>query len=117
MPSIEDDGVDKAAFRRQLDTTLRQRDPESLRAFLLTSGQWEADTIPADVPAAMWMMILASPALDDLHVEAQAWLRANGHTQEAELLAGRKTSQGANTRSGGGRPQHKGGNHHNNKRP
>ena len=106
MPSANDDNddaVDKAAFRRQLDATLRQRDPEALRQFLLESGQWQEDTIPADVPAAMWMMSLASPALSDLHPEAQSWLRSHGHVQEAELLAERKKSGAASKRSGGGR--------------
>jgi hypothetical protein len=118
MPSANDDNdaaVDKAAFRRQLDTTLRQRDPDALQAFLLDSGQWQTDTVPADVPAAMWMMILASPALSDLHIEAQSWLRSNGHTQEAELLAGRKKSGAASKRSGGERPQ-KDKDHRNGKR-
>jgi hypothetical protein len=107
----DDEGVDKATFRRQLDAALRQRDPDALQRFLLESGQWQEDTVPADVPAAMWMMILASPALSDLHAEAQSWLRSNGHAQEAELLAGRKKSGAAGKRSGGGRPQRKGGNH------
>jgi hypothetical protein len=98
----DDESVDKAAFRRQLDATLRQRVPEALRVFLLVSGQWQEDTIPADVPAAMWMMILASPALSDLHAQAQSWLRSHGRAQEAELLAGRKKSGATDKRSGGG---------------
>ena len=110
-----DDAVDKASFRRQLDATLRQRDADALRQFLLESGQWQEDTIPADVPAALWMMILASPALSDLRPEAQSWLRNHGHTQEAELLAGRKKSGAAGKRSGGGRTP-KGGNHRQSKR-
>jgi hypothetical protein len=115
MPPADDDAVDRATFRRQLDTTLRQRDAEALRQFLLASGQWLEDTIPADVPAAMWMMILASPALSDLHAEAQSWLRSHGHTQEAELLAGRKKSGAARKRSGRARPK-KDGSHANNGR-
>ncbi|HEX3270688.1 MAG TPA: hypothetical protein VHR15_08560 [Ktedonobacterales bacterium] len=113
----DDESIDKATFRRQLDATLRQRDSEALRQFLLESGQWQENSVPTDVPAAMWMMILASPALSDLHAEAQTWLRSNGHAQEAELLAGRKKSSGMDTRSGGGRPHQKGRNHRNNKRP
>jgi hypothetical protein len=109
VPSTDGEAVDKAAFRRQLDATLRQRDPEALRAFLLQSDQWQEDTIPADVPAAMWMMILASPALGDLHAEAQGWLRSHGHAQEAELLAGRKQSGAQRQRTSGGRPPQKGG--------
>jgi hypothetical protein len=106
------ESVDKAAFRRQLDATLRQRDPAALRAFLLDSGQWQADTIPADVPAAMWMMILASPALGDLHAEAQFWLRGHGHTQEAKILAGHKKSGVTDKRSGDRRQRHKGSGNH-----
>ena len=104
-----DESLDKAAFRRQLDVTLRQRDPAALRVFLLDSGQWQEDTVPTDVPAAMWMMILASPALSDLHAEAQSWLRSHGHAQEAELLAGRKKAGATDKRSGGGRSPQKGG--------
>ena len=113
--SSNDESIDKAAFRRQLDATLRQRDAEALGRFLLESGQWQEDTIPADVPAAMWMMILASPALGDLHPDAQSWLRSHGYTQEAELLASRKKSGPASKRSSGGRPQ-KDGNRGNNRR-
>jgi hypothetical protein len=107
----DNESADKAAFRRQLDATLRQRNPDALQAFLLASGQWQEDTVPADVPAAMWMMVLASPALSDLHTEAQSWLRSNGHAQEAELLAGRKKSGAASKPSGARRPQRKDGNH------
>jgi hypothetical protein len=108
MPPDEE-RADKAMFRRQLDATLRQRDPDALQAFLLESGQWQEDTVPADVPAAMWMMILASPALSDLHAEAQSWLRGHGHAREAELLAGRK-------KSGARHPQRKSENHRTGKR-
>ncbi len=118
MPPTDDGEVDKAAFRRQLDATLRQRSPDALRQYLLDSGQWQDDSVPADVPAAMWMMILASPALTDLHAEAQSWLRANGHAEAAELLAGRKKGGAAAQRSGGKRPpQHGGGNRQNGRRP
>ena len=115
--TADDEGVDKATFRRQLDATLRQRDPDVLQAFLLESGQWQEDTVPADVPAAMWMMVLASPALSDLHAEAQSWLCGHGHAEEAELLAGRKKSGAAGKPSGARRPQRKGGKHRNGRRP
>ena len=114
--SPDDESIDKATFRRQLDVTLRQRDPDALQVFLLESGQWQEDTVPADVPAAMWMMVLASPALSDLHAEAQSWLRGHGHAQEAELLAGRKKSRASSRRSGGGRTP-KDGSRRNGKRP
>jgi hypothetical protein len=108
MPS-NDASVDKVAFRRQLDAALRQRDPDALRRFLLEAGQWQEDTVPADVPAAMWMMTLASPALSDLHAEALSWLRSNGRAQEAELLSGRK-------KSGARYPQRKGDAHRHSER-
>jgi hypothetical protein len=118
MPPADDGAIDKRAFRRQLDATLRQRDPNALRAFLLDSGQWQEDTLPADVPTAMWMMVLASPSLADLHVEAQGWLQSHGRAHEAELLAGRKKSpeksDAASKRSAGGRPAKKGGESHKN---
>ena len=117
MPPANDDAVDKAAFRRQLDATLRQRDPQALREFLLNSGQWQVDSVPADVPAAMWMMILASPALGDLHTEAQSWLRTHGHAQEADLLAGPKKSGAASKGTGGGHSPHTGGSRKNGRRP
>jgi len=103
MPPSEDDAIDKAEFRRRLDATLRQRDPEALRQFLLDFGQWQADTVPADVEASMWMMILASPALGDLHAEAQYWLRGHGRAQEAELLAGKRRPGTAGHHPGGQR--------------
>lgn len=116
MPPADEEKVDSAAFRRQLDATLRQRDPEKLRAFLLAAGQWQEDAVPVDAPAAMWMMILASPALTDLHAEAQSWLRSNGHAEEADLLAGRKKAGGQ--RYGGKRPpQQGGGNRQHGRRP
>jgi hypothetical protein len=118
MPPSKDDPQDKVAFRRQLDAALRQRDPDALRAYLLDSGQWQTDTIPADVPAAMWMMILASPALSDLHSEAQTWLQDHGHAQEAELLAVRKKPQIGGQRPVGRHPQKRGaGNRRNGRRP
>jgi hypothetical protein len=117
MPPADDASVDKAAFRRQLDATLRQRVPESLRSFLLAAGQWQEDTVPADVPAAMWMMILASPALGELHAEAQSWLRSHGHAQEAELLASRKRSGAANQHPDRERSPRAGGGRHNGRRP
>jgi hypothetical protein len=106
VPS-KDESLEKAAFRRQLDATLRQRDPDALQAFLLDCGQWQTDTIPADVPAAMWMMTLASQALGDLHSEALTWLRENGRAREAELLTGRAKLQSARQRPGGRRPPQK----------
>src|SRR5262249_48688418 len=109
LPPTDDDALDKAAFRRQLDATLRQRDPDRLRQFLLASGQWQEVSVPADGPAAMVVEIPATPAPPGPHAEAQSWLRANGHAQEAELLSGRKKGGAGAQRRGGKRPPQRGG--------
>ncbi len=80
-------------FRRRLDDVLRQRDPASLRAFLIDEGQWTPETA-TDPEAAMWMMIATSPALANLRDEARQWLIAHGHATEAEAIFGAKRSPG-----------------------
>jgi hypothetical protein len=77
--------TDYPAFRRDLDTTLRQQDPARLREFLIARGQWRADT-PTDPERAMWLMIAASPNLRDLHAAARAWLEEHGHGSEAAAV-------------------------------
>jgi hypothetical protein len=92
--------IDAREFRRRLDETLRRRDPEALRDFLLASGQWEEGNTPADLPRAMWMMIAASTALADLHAEAERWLVAHGHEEEARAIL-RRGGAGGPSRPGG----------------
>ena len=65
-------------FRRRLDDVLRQRDPTTLRAFLIAEGQWTPETA-TNPEAAMWMMIATSPALANLRDEAHQWLMTHGH--------------------------------------
>lgn len=88
---------DYKAFRRRLDAELRRRDPEALRAFLIAEGQWQPEQ-QTDTEAAMWMMIAASPALKDIHGEAERWLVTHGHEAEAGAILGARRGGG----SGGG---------------
>jgi hypothetical protein len=73
------------AFRKQLDSVLRSKNPEAVRHFLVEQGQWDED-LSVDVEHAMWMMIAGSPALQDLHPEAQEWLTQHGYQAEAAML-------------------------------
>ena len=76
-------------FRRELDTILRQRNPQVLRAFLIEHGQWEPETTQ-DPEAYMWMMIAGSPALTSLHGQADVWLTTHDRAEDAEELAARR---------------------------
>lgn len=93
--------TDYKAFRQRLDALLRQKNPAALRDFLVAEGQWQPDATN-DAEAAMWMMIAASPALADLHDEAQRWLMSNGHEAEANAIFGRRSGAGGAPR----RPAH-----------
>jgi hypothetical protein len=97
MPAYED-------FRAQLDAVLRQRDPQALRRFLISAGQWSED-VPEFPEQQMWMMIAGSPNLSDLHEEARAWLVAHGLGEQAELILRRHTDQAAREKR---RPQNEG---------
>ncbi|HLZ22137.1 MAG TPA: hypothetical protein VKQ30_08445 [Ktedonobacterales bacterium] len=93
------------AFRARLDDVLRQKNPDALRAFLITEGQWQASDT-TDTEAALWMMIATSPALRSMHDEAERWLLTHGHETEASaIFGGRHKSPGGAPRqtSGGGR--------------
>ena len=76
-------------FRSQLDNVVRTKIPEQVRQFLIAQGQWDEDSTN-DVEHAMWMMIAGSPALQNLHAEAQNWLMQHGYQAEAEMLLARK---------------------------
>lgn len=89
---------DYKAFRQRLDAELRRRDPKALRAFLIAEGQWQPEQ-QTDTEAAMWMMIAASPALKDIHGEAERWLLTHGHEAEAGAILGARRGGG----SGGSR--------------
>jgi len=101
---------DYKQFRSQLDAVLRQRDPALLRQFLVEQGEWSADQ-QTDTEAALWMMIATSPALADMHGEAERWLLSHGHEVEAQAIFARRGS-GGGTKSprprqpgGGSRPR------------
>ncbi len=85
--------TDYKAFRRRLDDVLRQKDPVGLHDFLVAEGQWQQGA-STNAEAAMWMMIAASPALRDLHEEAQRWLVSHGHETEAQAILGRRVGGG-----------------------
>jgi len=72
-------------FRRQLDTLLHTKDPQAVRQFLISQGQWSEDA-QIDVERAMWMMIAGSPALQELHSEAHTWLISHGYEADASVL-------------------------------
>ena len=91
--------ADYQTFRQQLDTILRQRDVPLLRSFLVSSGQWDASST-VDAEAAMWMMIATSPALQESHSEARAWLIANGHEAEAQAIFGTRPQKSTRQLSG-----------------
>ncbi|MGO8951418.1 MAG: hypothetical protein ACLQUY_27945 [Ktedonobacterales bacterium] len=74
-------------FRARLDAVLREKNPDHLRDFLVSEGQWPEDTT-TDTVAALWMMIAASPALADQHAEAKRWLLSHGHEAEARAIFG-----------------------------
>ena len=69
---------DYKKFRGQLDAVLRQRDPVLLRQFLVEQGEW-SEQQQTNTEAALWMMIATSPALADMHEEAERWLLSHGH--------------------------------------
>jgi hypothetical protein len=100
---MESPHVDYQKFRSQLDTVLRQRDPARLRQFLIEQGQWTEEQ-QTDTEAALWMMIATSPALADMHGEAERWLLAHGHEAEAQAIFPRR-GKGGPTQS---RPQRAG---------
>src|SRR6185437_4342458 len=100
---MSDSTSDYPAFRRRLDTVLRQRDPAALRAFLIAEGQWKPETA-TDPEAAMWMMIATSPALANLRDEARQWLMTHGHEAEAQAIFGANRSPSKSPHRGGRRP-------------
>ncbi len=77
-------------FRKQLDNVLRSKDPEAVRQFLVSQGQWTEETA-IDAERAMWLMIAGSPTLQALHDEAQTWLIDHGYQSEAAMLRDQMT--------------------------
>jgi hypothetical protein len=91
--AVSERSGDYSAFRTQLDAILREKSPDRLREFLVAQGQWP-ENAKTNVEAALWMMIATSPALADLHGEAERWLRTHGHETEVKAIFGeRKTTK------------------------
>jgi hypothetical protein len=90
---MESPHIDYQKFRSQLDAVLRQRDSALLRQFLIEQGQWTEDQ-QTDTEAALWMMIATSPALTDMHAEAERWLLSHGHEAEARAIFARRGNRG-----------------------
>jgi hypothetical protein len=88
------DNTNYTQFRQRLDAALRTLDVERVREFLIGEGQWSED-VPADPEFAMWMMVAGSPALQDLHAQAQKWLVGHGHEAEAQAVLGRSKDKGS----------------------
>ena len=82
------------SFRQRLDAVLRERNPDQLRTFLISEGQWQPEQ-QTDTEAAMWMMIAASSALKGMHAEAEHWLLTHGHEAEAGAILGSRRERSA----------------------
>jgi hypothetical protein len=91
--TVSEKSGDYTVFRTRLDAILREKNPGRLRDFLVAQGQWP-ENATTNVEAALWMMIATSPALADLHAEAEGWLRTHGHETEVKAIFGeRKTTR------------------------
>jgi hypothetical protein len=78
----------KRDYVADLGSTLRRRDPEALRNFLLDQARQFGDESqaaeisgrgPDEMAALMHQMTLARPDLAALHPESRAWLTERGH--------------------------------------
>jgi hypothetical protein len=74
-----------ASFRQRLDEVLRTLDVKRVSDFLIAEKQWSPGK-PADPEFAMWMMVVSSPALQDLHEQARDWLVSHGHAEDARAF-------------------------------
>ena len=80
------------SYATQLGETLRRRDPERLRQFLVESARRFGDDrqvtdveskSPGEMEELLHRMILALPDLRDHHRESQAWLEDRGIAPDA----------------------------------
>ncbi|HVB75092.1 MAG TPA: hypothetical protein VNE38_16200 [Ktedonobacteraceae bacterium] len=85
--------ADYASFRQRLDAVLRTLDVQQVSEFLIAENQWDVGA-PADPEFAMWMMIAGTPTLPGLHEQAQQWLVAHGHENEANAVSRREKGTG-----------------------
>jgi hypothetical protein len=90
-----------ANFRQRLDAVLRTLDVQRVQEFLIDEKQWNAAALPADPEFSMYMMIVGSATLRDLHERARVWLVAHGHADDAQAVLGKKSESGAGGRVGG----------------
>lgn len=96
--------TDYTSFRQRLDAVLRTRDVKQVQEFLIAEGQWQTGQ-PADAEFAMWMMIVGSATLRELHEQARQWLVNHGHEAEASMVLNRGQNRGQSQRQG--KQQHK----------
>lgn len=82
-----------ANFRQRLDAVLRTLDVKQVQEFLIAEHQWQPGQ-PANPEFAMWMMIVGSPTLTDLHAQAREWLISHGYESEAKAVLSRGNKQG-----------------------
>jgi hypothetical protein len=80
-------------FRQRLDAVLRTLDVKQVQEFLQAEKQWGPET-PGDPEFAMYMMVVGSSALRDLHDRALRWLVTHGHEEEAQAVLGRQQRSG-----------------------
>jgi len=81
--------TDYTSFRQRLDAVLRTLDIKQVSDFLIAEKQWQTGQQPANTEYVMWMMIVGSPNLRDLHEQARQWLSSHGHEAEANMITGR----------------------------
>jgi hypothetical protein len=80
-------------FRQRLDVVLRTLDVRQVQAFLQAEQQWGAEA-PGDPEYAMYMMIVGTSTLSDLHDQALRWLIEHGHEEEPRAVLGRQRRAG-----------------------
>lgn len=98
-----------ANFRQRLDAVLRTLDIKQVSDFLIAEKQWSSGA-PADPEAAMWIMIVGSPTLRDLHEHAYEWLVSHGHEEDAKRFVKQGSKSGASEqrqKAKGTKPQSK----------
>jgi hypothetical protein len=92
--------TENASFRRRLDAVLRTLDVKQVSDFLIAEKQWSPGK-PADPEFAMWMMVVSSPALQDLHAQARSWLVSHGHAEDARAFLPKDKQSSASKQSTG----------------
>jgi hypothetical protein len=86
------------SFRQRLDAVLRTLDVKQVSDFLIAEKQWSPGK-PADPEFAMWMMVVSSAALQDLHAQARSWLVGHGHAEDARAFLPKEKQLSASNQS------------------